>query len=280
MERAVLQFQCADQRGIVAGISDFIYKKGGNIIEADQHSTDPEGGDFFIRVEFYFDNLACSGKQLEEEFKTIADGFKAQWKIHYKSSLLRMGVLVTKPDHCLAELLYLWKSGELPVQIPCVISSTDEHRAMAALYGVPFHLITGKDSAAQEAEILSLARDKTDFLVLARYMRVLSRGFIDKYSGDIINIHHSFLPSFKGSAPYRQAFERGVKVIGATAHFVNEDLDEGPIITQAVEPVSHKDGVEALVRKGKNLEKQALSQAIQAYIDHRVFRSGNKTVVF
>ncbi len=280
MERVILQFQCKDRRGIVARLSDFIFRMGGNIIEADQHSTDPEGGHFFIRIEFCFDDTVLSREKMESGFASAVKDLQAYWAWHYTSTCLRMGILVSRPDHCLVDLLYLWKAGELEVNIPCVVSSCAGHRSLVEQYGIDFHYLpAGGEDAARQKDILELVGE-TDFLALARYMRVLPKDFIEAYGRNIINIHHSFLPSFKGADPYRQAFERGVKVIGATAHFVSEHLDEGPIITQVVEPVSHKDDTEALIRRGKNLEKRALSQALQAYIDCRIFRHGNKTIVF
>jgi formyltetrahydrofolate deformylase len=193
-----------------------------------------------------------------------------------------MGIFVSKQDHCLVDLLYLHRSGELRVEIPFVISNHDTVREIVESAGIAFYNFPVKPEtkAEKEKEQLSLAKDKSDFLVLARYMQIFSAGFVDEYGKDIINIHHSFLPSFKGSNPYRQAYERGVKVIGATAHYVTAELDEGPIISQMVEPVSHRDSISMLKRKGRNLEKLALASAIQAHLEHRVIRYENKTIVF
>jgi formyltetrahydrofolate deformylase len=280
MKTVILLFQCADQKGIVAKISDFIFKNGGNIVTADQFSTDPEGGHFFLRIEFYIDEREHTVAALEAGLKPIAGGFKADARLFVKDTPLRMGILVSKADHCLVDLLYLWRSGEIKVDIPFVISNHSDNKALAEQYGIPFHLIKATAGDKKERDILALAKEKSDFLVLARYMQILSGSFIVEYGKPLINIHHSFLPSFKGADPYQQAFDRGVKVIGATAHFVTESLDDGPIITQMVESVSHKDTVNDLVRKGKNLEKHALAQAVRHYIDYRIFKYQNKTIVF
>ena len=279
MKTFILLFQCADQKGIVAKISNFIFEYDGNIIIADQYSTDPEGGHFFLRVEFYIDETRHTKASIEAAFAPIADGFKARWQFYDTSRRQSMGILVSKPDHCLFDLLYLWKSGELAIDIPFVISNHPDHEGLVRQYGIPYYHIPVTGTDKKEAEILAIVKD-ADFLVLARYMQVLTGHFLAAYGRDIINIHHSFLPSFKGANPYEQAFERGVKVIGATAHFVTPELDTGPIITQIVEPVTHRDHVDDLVRKGKNLEKRALSQAIHLYSEYRVMRYKNRTVVF
>lgn len=280
MKDLVLLFQCHDQTGIVAKISDFIFQKGGNIVTADQYSTDPEGGHFFIRIEFYVDEAQQTKESLANEFSPIATSFNAEWRLVEKGMRQRMGIMVSKPDHCLVDLLYLWKSGELAVDIPFVVSNHKDHKETVEAYGVPFLFIPAGPEDKKEAEILNVICEKSDFLVLARYMQIFSKSFLDSYGKDIINIHHSFLPSFKGASPYEQAYEKGVKVIGATAHFVTADLDEGPIISQIVEPVSHRDNVHDLMRKGKNLEKRALVQAVHSYIDYRVIKYKNKTIVF
>ena len=280
MQTVVLLFQCDDQKGIVAKLSDFIFRHEGNIVTADQYSTDPEGGHFFIRIEFYIDEARSNKEKLETDIVPIAESFNADWKMYYKNDLLRMGILVSKPDHCLVDLLYLWKSGELSVKIPFVISDCEEHKEIVGQYGIPFYYIPATKNDRKERELLDTVRGSADFLVLARYMLLLSKDFLQSYGKDIINIHHSFLPSFKGAHPYQQAFAKGVKVIGATAHFVTEKLDEGPIISQIVEPVSHRDGIAHLRRKGKNLEKRALSHALHNYIDYRIIKYRNRTIVF
>ncbi len=280
MRTFVLLFQCRDQLGIVAKISDFILKHGGNIVTADQHSTDPQGGYFFIRIEFILDDDRYSKKELSSAFVAIGKEFNAEWSFYDKSENLRMGIFVSEPDHCLVDLLYLWSAGELKVKIPFVLSNCEKHRKVVAAYNIPFHYVPADKDNRRESEILSYAQNFTDFLVLARYMLVLSPEFLQKYSKDIINIHHGFLPFFKGVDPASIALKEGVKVIGATAHFVNNELDEGPIIAQEVENVSHKDSRQDLVRKGKNLEKKALASAVSSYIDYRVIKHENKTIVF
>lgn len=280
MKTILLLFQCADQKGIVARVSDYIFRHGGNIIEADQHSTDHISGHFFLRIEFCIeaDDSACEA--LSMTFAPIAKEFNAQWRMYDKDTVLRMGIFVSSPDHCLADLLYLVHSGDLRVSVPFVASNHAGHRDLVEKYGIAFHHVPASKEDRREEELLALARETSDFLVLARYMLVLSEHFLGSYGKDIINIHHSFLPSFKGASPYQQAFERGVKVIGATAHFVTHALDEGPIITQMVEAVSHRDDVASMIRKGKNLEKRALSQALHEYIEYRIIKHKNKTVVF
>jgi formyltetrahydrofolate deformylase len=276
----VLLLQCKDRPGIVARLSDFIFKREGNIIDADQHTTDPELGYFFMRIEFTIDRNRWDCNKLSREFGLVADEFSAEFKVCDLQEQLRMGVLVSKPGHCLLELLYLWKAGELDVKIPFVISNFEEHRSLVESYGLPFYFIPSTKLERKEQEILGIAKKDSDFLVLARYMIILSPQFLKEYDRDIINIHHGFLPSFKGPGPYRQAFEEGVKVIGATAHFVNESLDGGPIISQQVEHVTHRDDVPSLLRKGKNIEKRALVESVYNYIDRRVIKHGNKTIVF
>lgn len=280
MRKFILLFQSRDQKGIVARISDFILKHDGNIVTADQYSTDPQGGYFFMRVEFIISKKQCGKDYLIEDFLPIGKKFSAQWRIIDRSEILRMGVFVSKADHCLVDLLYLWSTGELKVNIPFVLSNCEKHRKLVSQHDIPFYYVPADKENRRENELLSYALNSTDFLALARYMLVLSDGFLRKYNKDIINIHHGFLPAFKGADPYAQALAEGVKVIGATAHFVNDKLDEGPIIAQEVEHISHKDSRQALIRKGMNLEKKALANAIYSYIDYRVIRHENRTIVF
>lgn len=272
-------FQCQDQKGIVAAVSDFVLSHSGNILNADQHTTDPYGGQFFLRVEFCLEDGSVDWQGLQEEFLPIAKRLNATFRFYDQTERLKMGIFVSRPDHCLFDLLYLWGAGELQVDIPFVVSNFSAHKGLVERFGVPFYFIAATKDDRKEEELLFFAK-KADFLVLARYMLVLSPGFLASFGKDIINIHHGFLPAFKGVNPYRQALQQGVKVIGATAHFVNEQLDAGPIIAQSVEYVSHKDSLQSLIRKGKNLEKRALVGAVSAYIEHRVIRWGNKTVVF
>ncbi len=280
MRKFILLFQCRDQKGIVAKISEFILQAKGNIIAADQHSTDPQGGYFFIRIEFVLDTSEHTRQSLALAFKPVAQEFGASWSLYDRQETLRMGILVSEPDHCLVDLLYLWNAKELDVKIPFVLSNCEKHRKLVASYNLPFYYVPANKDNRREEELLAYASEATDFLVLARYMLVLSDGFLQKYNKDIINIHHGFLPSFKGADPYGQAIEKGVKIIGSTVHFVSNQLDEGPIIAQEVEYVSHKDNRQDLIRKGKHAEKKALAQALSSYVDHRVIRHENKTIVF
>ncbi|HNW40111.1 MAG TPA: formyltetrahydrofolate deformylase [Candidatus Omnitrophota bacterium] len=280
MRKFILLFQCQDRKGIVAKISDFILKVGGNIITADQYSTDPEGGYFFIRIEFVLDSQQANLQSLASAFSPLADEFGASWNIYDRSEVLRMGIFVSEPDHCLADVLYLWNAGELNVKIPFVLSNCEKHRKLVTGYNLPFYYVPANKDNRREEELLAYASDATDFLVLARYMLVLSPDFLRKYNKDIINIHHGFLPSFKGVDPYAQALKKGVKVIGSTVHFVNNQLDEGPIIAQEVEYISHKDNLVDLVRKGKQTERKALVHALSSYIDYRIIKHENKTIVF
>jgi len=280
MQAFILLFQCRDREGIVARISDFIFKCGGNIIALDQYSTNPKGGHFFMRIEFLVANKRYNKKRIEDRLRVISGCFKADFKLYDKEKMLRMGILVSNPDHCLADILYLWKRGELAVDIPFVISNFAGHRVLVGQHKIPFYFIPASKSDRKEKEILRRVVKGTDFLVLARYMLVLSSRFVKSYAKDIINIHHGFLPSFKGANPYQQALDGGVKVIGATSHFVTEKLDAGPIITQVVEQISHKDDLRTLLLKGRGLEKKALSDALRTYIEHRVIRFKDKTIIF
>lgn len=282
LETAILLIRCPDKPGIVARITAFIYEFGGNIVQADQHSTDPEQGVFFMRVAFCFDTQQSRPAGLEADFHTLGAELEADYSFHYASDAPRMGILVSRYDHCLMDILYRWRSGEFGLRIPVIISNHPDVQPLAARYEVPFfHIPVSRENKAEaEAEILDIVTGETDFLVLARYMQIISSDFIESYGKDIINIHHSFLPSFKGANPYRQAYERGVKIIGATAHYVTADLDEGPIIEQMVERVSHRDTVDDLKRKGRNLEKLALANALLMRMQSRIIRFQNRTIVF
>jgi formyltetrahydrofolate deformylase len=279
---AVLLLSCPDRKGIVAAISGFIAQHGGNILHADEHN-DRDSNTFLMRVEFDPAELALPLSDFTWQFGNIAEQFAMQWRLALSDVRLRMAILVSKYDHCLVDLLYRHKSGELGCDIPCIVSNHAESQRIADFYQVPFFLVpVEKDSKqAAEQQILALIeRHAVDFIVLARYMQILSTEFVNKYPNRIINIHHSFLPAFVGSKPYHQAFERGVKLIGATSHYVTEVLDDGPIIEQDVARVSHRDSVEDLIQKGRDLEKVVLSRAVRWHIENRVLLYGNKTVVF
>jgi len=284
---AILLISCPDRKGEVATIADFVYRHNGNILHADEHA-DEESGLFLMRVEFDprdFDidlsqeDLADFGKH----FSPIAEAFHMKWRLAQSSLRQRMIILVSKYDHCLVDLLYRHKSGELACDIPLIISNHADNQAIAEFYKIPYAIVpVTKDSKSQaEAKIQALIDEqKPDFMVLARYMQILSNEFVNRYPQQIINIHHSFLPAFVGARPYHQAFERGVKLIGATSHYVTEVLDDGPIIEQDVVRVSHRDTVEDLIRKGRDLEKVVLSRAVRWHVENRVLLYGNKTVVF
>ena len=279
---AILLISCPDRKGEVATIADFIYRHGGNILHADEHG-DQESGLFLMRVEFdpkEFDiDLADFGKH----FSPIAETFAMKWRLAQSSQRQRMIILVSKYDHCLVDLLYRHQSGELACEIPLIISNHPDNQAIADFYKIPYAVVpvAKDDKNAAEARIHALITEhKPDFMVLARYMQILSNDFVNRYPQRIINIHHSFLPAFIGARPYHQAFERGVKLIGATSHYVTEVLDDGPIIEQDVVRVSHRDTVEDLIRKGRDLEKVVLSCAVRWHVENRVLLYGNKTVVF
>ena len=284
---AILLISCPDRKGEVATIADFVYRHNGNILHADEHA-DEESGLFLMRVEFDpkdFDidlsqeDLADFGKH----FSPIAEKFQMKWRLAQSSQRARMIILVSKYDHCLVDLLYRHKSGELACDIPLIISNHADNQDIADFYKIPYLIVpVTKDNKSQaEAKIQALIDEqKPDFMVLARYMQILSNDFVNRYPQRIINIHHSFLPAFVGARPYHQAFERGVKLIGATSHYVTEVLDDGPIIEQDVVRVSHRDTVEDLIRKGRDLEKVVLSRAVRWHVENRVLLYGNKTVVF
>jgi len=284
---ARLLITCADRPGIVAAVSQFIFSHGANITQLDQHSTDPEGGTLFMRLEFQTPHLDLGREALMAAFRTVvADPFEMRWTIQYAWPPKRLAVMVSRHEHCLMELLWRFSRGELPCEIAMVISNHPDLREAVERFGVPFHYVpvprpdTGGGKAGAEGQALSLMDGKADGVVLARYMQILSPQFVAAAPGRIINIHHSFLPAFAGADPYRQAFQRGVKLIGATAHYVTEELDAGPIIFQDVAHVSHRHGVEDLKDMGRDLERQVLARAVRAHLEDRVIVHGNKTVVF
>lgn len=281
-QSAILLLSCPDRRGIVAGVSAFISKHGGNILHADEHG-DHTTQTFLMRVEFDPAAFGVPLEQFEHAFLQIASEFKMQWRLALSNAGRRMAILVSKYDHCLVDLLYRYRSGELRCEIPCIISNHGDSQAIAEFYRIPFFLVPVERENKQAAErlILSLLeKHAVDFVVLARYMQILSEEFVSAYPQKIINIHHSFLPAFVGAKPYHQAFQRGVKLIGATSHYVTEVLDEGPIIEQDVTRVSHRDSVEDLIQKGRDLEKVVLSRAVRWHVENRILLYGHKTVVF
>ncbi|MGQ0585743.1 MAG: formyltetrahydrofolate deformylase [Gammaproteobacteria bacterium] len=280
---ARLLITCPDRPGIVAAVSAFLFQHGANITELDQHSTDPEGGRFFMRLEFQTPRLDMPRAALHGAFgEAVGRRFGMDWHITYASELPRVAVLVSKHDHCLLELLWRWSRAELPMRIPLVVSNHAELRGAVEGFGVRFeHVANTPDTqAAAETRMLELLEGQADALVLARYMRVLSERFVARWPARIINIHHSFLPAFAGADPYRQAWQQGVKLIGATAHYVTAALDQGPIIEQATTRVSHRDSPEDLKRLGRDLERQALARAVRWHVEDRIIVDGNKTIVF
>jgi formyltetrahydrofolate deformylase len=279
---AVLLISCPDRKGIVATISDFVFRHDGNILHADEHA-DEESNLFLMRVEFDPAGFDIDLADFSQHFTPIAEKFGMQWRLARSNCRPKMIILVSKYDHCLVDLLYRHKSGELACDIPLIISNHPDNQPIANFYGISYITIpVPKDNKRQaEEKILNLIEQHNpDFMVLARYMQILSNEFVNRYTQRIINIHHSFLPAFVGAKPYHQAFTRGVKLIGATSHYVTEVLDDGPIIEQDVVRISHRDSLDDLLQKGRDLEKVVLSRAVRWHIDNRVLLYGNKTVVF
>lgn len=280
---ARLLINCPDRPGIVSAVTTFLYHHGVNITELDQHSTDPSGGKFFMRLEFQTPTLDVSRHALSQQFgEVVGKRFEMDWRISFASEKPRMALLVSRHDHALMELLWRWQRGELRVDIPLVISNHPDLRVAVESFGVRYeHVpISTETHAHAEVQMLKLLDGEADLIVLARYMRVLSGDFVSRYCHRIINIHHSFLPAFAGADPYAQAYTRGVKIIGATAHYVTADLDQGPIIDQDVVRVSHRHEVEDLKNLGRDLERQVLARAVRWHIEDRVLVHGNKTIVF
>lgn len=276
-----LTISCPDRKGIVASVTTFLAQHGANILEATQHS-DLAAKAFFMRVQFELDGMDLDRDAIGPAFAEVAQPFEMQWQLHFSDRLKRMAILVSRLDHCLYDLLLRQKAGELVAEIPLIISNHPDMEPVAHNFGIPYyHLPVGKTNRSeQEAQIAALVEEHhIDVVVLARYMQVLTPFLVQKYPNRIINIHHSFLPAFVGGRPYHQAYERGVKMIGATSHFVTEELDQGPIIAQDVTQVSHRDSVEDLIRKGRDLERLVLARAVRAYLEDRVLTYGRRTIV-
>ncbi len=279
---ATLLVCCPDRKGLVAALAQVLYGHGANILDADQH-TDPVAGQFFQRIKFDMSELHTDRRSLETGVAEVAERFSMSWRLSDRLQRYKMAIFVSKYDHCLYDLLLRQKSGELATDIALIISNHADLEPVARQFDIPFHHlpITKDTKAEQEAAALALlARADVDLVVLARYMQILSDDFLKAFTGQVINIHHSFLPAFMGSKPYHRAFQRGVKLIGATAHYATAELDEGPIIEQDVVRCSHRDSVEDLVRKGRDLEKVVLARAVRWHLDDRVLVYDNKTVVF
>ncbi|MGQ0665875.1 MAG: formyltetrahydrofolate deformylase [Nitrospiraceae bacterium] len=278
----VLLIHCQDRKGIVARVSGFIHDFGGNILDSDHH-TDEETNDFLMRMEFAREGFQIPPEEIPAAFASIAKVFEMRFEVHPSSRRTRVGMLVSKQDHCLADLLQRHRRDELHIDIPVIISNHDACASWADLFKIPFAVypVTKETKPQQERQVLARLREhRVELVVMARYMQILSAEFLAQVGCPVINIHHSFLPAFIGANPYRQAYERGVKIIGATAHYATQDLDEGPIIEQDVIRVGHRDTVEDLVRKGRDLEELVLARAVRRHIEHRVLVYGRKTVVF
>lgn len=280
--RARMLISCPDRPGIVAAVSQFLYEHGANIVQSDQYTMDPEGGMFFIRFEFDLADLEKELPVLVEDFTRVADRFEMKWHTFRASRKKRIAIFVSKEDHCLSELLWQWKAGDLNADIAMVVSNHNDMREQVEAFGIPYHHIPVTPDTKEEAERkqLETVMGKADLIVLARYMQIITPKFIEQFPNRIINIHHSFLPAFIGGNPYAQAYKRGVKIIGATAHYVTEELDGGPIIEQDVQRVSHRDNVPELKRIGRTIERTVLARAVKWHIEDRVIVHQNKTVVF
>ncbi len=280
---AIIRIHCPDQRGIVARVTDFIHRNNGNVVALDQH-TDREESRFYMRIEWELDGFALTQDQIEPAFQhAIATPCQMNWKINFSNHKPRMAIMVSKMSHCLYDLLARYQGKELEVEIPLIVGNHQQMESIAKQFNIPFHhlVVTSANKAEQEAQQIKLMEEHDiDFIVLARYMQILSPAFIQRYPEKIINIHHSFLPAFAGAKPYHAAHARGVKIIGATSHYVTEELDAGPIIEQDIIRISHHDSTESLVQKGKDLEKIVLSRAVQAHIARRTLVYKNKTVIF
>lgn len=281
-DQACLIVHGPDQSGIVAAVAALVTRSRGNIVSLDQYSSDPSSGDFFQRVVFNRPDLAAALPEIEADLAKTLDPLGLQWTLTDRSVPKRMAILVSTSDHCLLELLWRHRRGELPVSIPMVISNHTNTAEDVRSFGVPFFHVpsAGPDKSAAEDEILKLLAGNVDFVVLARYMQILSPEFLDRAGVPLINIHHSFLPAFVGAAPYRKAKERGVKLIGATSHYVTKDLDEGPIIEQDVARVTHAHSAADLQARGAYVERAVLSRAVQWHAEDRIIRHGNQTIVF
>jgi formyltetrahydrofolate deformylase len=279
---AILLLSCKDRTGLVSRISNFIFERGGNILDLDEH-VDPIEKMFFIRVAWSTRNFSIAVGEIEEAFAPLAKEFNASWKVKIAEERLRTAVFVSKYDHCIQDILWRQKMGEFQIEIPLIISNHTDLKPLAMQYNIPFYVfpITRERKLDQERKELEMLREyQIDSIILARYMQILSPGFVKEYPNRIINIHHSFLPAFVGSKPYNQAYERGVKIIGATSHYVTEELDEGPIIDQGIIRISHKDAIKDLIRKGRDLERRVLAQAILFHSEHRILVHGMKTIIF
>ena len=278
-----LLISCADRPGIVSAVSGFLFDAGANIVRSDQYTSDPEGGTFFLRMVFTVDHLTVSPEQLAREFAVeVAEPLGMAWRLHHLDHKPRVAIMVSREDHCLVDLLWRWRRGDLDADIGLVVSNHPDLRADVEGFGVRYeHVpVTRETKPEAEARALELMAGRFDLVVLARYMQILSGDFLERLHAPIINIHHSFLPAFAGADPYRRAHDRGVKIIGATAHYVTEELDEGPIIEQDVARVSHRHTADELAAIGRDIERTVLARAVQWHLQDRVIVHENRTVVF
>lgn len=283
MSTATMLIYCPDEKGIILSVTNYISTNNGNIVDLDQH-VDSEQKIFFMRVEWTLSDFNIPRENIVAHFGSeVAQKYQMQYTVHFRDEKIRMALMVSKMDHCFNDILSRYKSGEWNLEIPLIISNHPDMEETANRFGIPYHYIpvSKQTKVEQEKKQLQLLSDnKIEFVVLARYMQILSENFIKDYSNRIINIHHSFLPAFPGAKPYHSAHERGVKIIGATSHYVTKDLDAGPIIEQSTANISHKDRVEDLVRKGRDIEKVVLSRAIWYHVNRRILSYGNRTIIF
>lgn len=279
---ARLLIMCEDRSGIVQAVSGFLYHQGANITALDQYATEPQGGRYFMRVEFELDDLLNRRQSLLDTFeRNVASVYAMRWQLHCVADVKKMAILVSKVDHALLELLWRHARGSLPCQISCVVSNHEDLRDKVEGFGIPFIVVpVTRDNKAEAYRQINELVQGNDLLVLARYMQILSEEFVSQWEMKIINIHHSFLPAFVGANPYKQAYDKGVKLIGATAHYVTAELDQGPIIEQDVERVSHDYNVEQLRELGEDVERNVLARAVRWHLEDRIIVDGNKTVVF
>ena len=278
----ILLLSCKDQQGLVFKITNFIFKIGGNIVNLDEH-VDSNEGKFFLRVAFNFNSKIISVSDLRNKFAPLGKKFNANWKIHLQKQKTKTAIFVSKYEHCLQELLWRNTLNEFNLEIAAIISNHKDSSTLAEQYKIPFHYfeITKENKLEQEQNQIKLLKDlKIDTVILARYMQILSSDFVKEFPNMIINIHHSFLPAFIGGNPYKQAFIRGVKIIGATSHYVTDDLDEGPIIEQDIIRITHRDTLKDLIRKGRDLERLVLARTVLLHSQHKILVDGKKTIVF
>lgn len=282
MCHAILLVSCPDQKGITAAVTNFIYENSGNIVHADQH-IDGQSNTFFMRIEWSLDGFSIGKEKIDEHFELIANKFQMKWELSFSDRCSRVAFFVSKHLHCLYDLLYRQKAGQLACEIPLIISNHSDARKVADDFGIKFFEVPiNKDNKIEQEkkEIEILKKENIDLIVLARYHQIFTGTFVSAFHNRIINIHHSFLPAFAGKNPYLQAYEKGVKIIGATSHYVTEQLDGGPIIEQDTVHISHRDSLDDLVRKGEDLEKAVLNRAVRLALQKKILSYGNKTVIF